>query len=147
MLLLEGAIRALVIFFPHLAHKTAGKLDFGVAPALPAAMPTRAVFAEKSSTAASVDAAVSDTGAREIFPAPRPQDGTQDFSIESTSLAVACEDSPTPRSHDGTLDFGIAPALPAAVTARAVSAEQSSTAASFDDGIKGSDTVTRDFFP
>ena len=88
-----------------------GKLDFGLAPALPAVMPTRAVSAENSSTAASGDAAVrgSDKAACGYFPTPRPQDGTR--------------------------DFGVAPALPAAVPTRAEFDEKSSTAGSFDAAV------------
>ena len=114
----------------------------------------------------------SDAAARESSPAPRPQDGTQDFSIESTSLAAvaanrdpgncstassfpttvrrskatAREDFPTPCPQDGTLDFGIAPALPGDVTTRASSAENYSTVASADAPVRGSNTAARDFF-
>ena len=98
-----------------------GTLDFSIAPALPAAVTTRANSAERSSTAASFNAGVRGSdAARGKFPTPRPQ--------------------------DGTLDFGIAPALPAAVTTRAVSSV-SSTAASFDAAVRGSDMAARDFFP
>ena len=100
-----------------------GTLDFGIAPALPAAVPARTVSAGISSTAASFDGAVggSDMVARDFFPAPRPQ--------------------------DGIVVFGIAPALPAAAPTLAVSAGNSSTASSFDAAVRESDTDARPFFP
>ena len=150
-------------------------LDFSIEPASYTAVAANDDSAWKFRTAVRFNTTVrgGNAAAREIFPAPRPQDGTPDFSIESTSLAaaatsrgpsssstasnftaadrksdaVAREYSPTPRSQDGTLDFGIAPALPAAVPAHAVSAEKSSTATSFDAGVKGSDMDARVFFP
>ena len=102
-----------------------------------------------------------------------PQDVTLDFSIEPTSLAAvatnrcpgnssttlkfstpvrgsdtaAREDFLTPRPQDGTLDFGIAPALPAAVTTRADSDENSSRTASFDAAVRGRDMAALIFFP
>ena len=140
------------------------ELDFSMEPASLTAVAANDGSAGKFRTAARFNTAVrgADAAARERFPAFRPQDGTQDFNIESTSLvavgtsrypsssstassvatavrksdAVAYEDSPTPRSQDGTLDVGIAPALPAAVPTRVASAEIFSTAASLDAGVK-----------
>ena len=59
---------------------------------------------------------------------------------------MACEDSPTPRSQDGTLDVGIAPALRTAVATRAVSTDNSNTAASYDVAVRGSDMAAREMF-
>ena len=60
---------------------------------------------------------------------------------------VARDFFPTPRPHDGTLIFGIAPEFPAAVPTRASSAENPSTAASFDAAVRESDMAARDLFP
>ena len=109
-------------YFPRLAHKTAHWISVRIAPALPAAVATRADYAGNSSAAASFNAAVrgSDTAAREILATPRPQ--------------------------DGTLLFGIAPSLSAVVATHANSAGTYSTAASFDAAVRGSKTAARDFF-
>ena len=61
MLLVEGAVGSLVIYFPPFAHKTAQWNSIrGIAPALSTAVPTRADSAENSSTAVSFDAAIAD---------------------------------------------------------------------------------------
>ena len=142
--------------------------------------PLAAVAADEDSawlfrTAARFNTAVrgSDAAAREMFLAPRPQDGTLDFSIESGSLAAvttnrnpgkfstassfnsavrgsdtaAHEEFPTTLPQDGTPDFGIAPALPATVTTRADSAGNSSTSVSIEAAVRGSDMAARDFVP
>ena len=124
-----------------------GTLDFGIAPALPAAVTTRADSAGNSSSTSSFYAVVrgSDMASRELFPTPRPQEGTLYFSSApafsapvathadsagtySTAASfdiavrgnetVAREFLPAPRPQDGALDFSIAPALPAAVATR-----------------------------
>ena len=59
---------------------------------------------------------------------------------------VAREDFPTSRPQNGTLDFGIAAESPAAVTTSTDSAETSSTAASFDAAVRGSDMAARECF-
>ena len=151
------------------------ELDFSMEPASLAAVAANEDFAWQFRTAARFNTAVrgSDAAVREMYPAPRPQDDTLDFSIEPVSLAavatnrdpgnsstassfttvvkrsdtVAREDFPTPRPQDGTLDFGIAPSLPATVATRAESAENSNTAASFDAGVRGSDMAAREKIP
>ena len=97
-------------------------LDLSIKPPTLAAVAANEDSAWKFRTAARFNTAVKrgDAAARDIVSAPRPQ--------------------------DGTLDFGIAPALPAAMTTRAVSAEHSSTAASDDTAVTGSDMVARDLF-
>ena len=107
-----------------------------------------------------------------FFSVPESHDDKLDFSIEPDSLAavatnrapgnsstaLSCTTSvrasdiaardlfPTTRPQDGTLNFGMAPALRAAVTTRAVSAESSCTAASVDAAVRGSDIPAREFF-
>ena len=109
-------------FFPT-PRPQDGTLHFGIAPALPTAVTTRAVSAENSSAAASFDAAVrgSDMAAREMFPTPRPQ--------------------------HGTLHFSSAPAFSSAVATHGDSAGTYSTAASFETAVRGSETAARECFP
>ena len=72
-------------------------------------------------------------------------------SVSTTAVrgigAVAHVLFPAPRPQDGTLDFSIAPALPAAVAAHADSAGNSSIAASFNAAVRGSDTAVRKTIP
>ena len=65
-------------------------LDFSIEPASLTAVAANDDSAWKFRTAARLNTAVGggEAAAREMFPAPRPQDGTQDFSIESTFLAA-----------------------------------------------------------
>ena len=93
-------------------------MDFGISPALSTAVATHADSAGTYITAASFDAAVrgSKTAAPGFFPAPRPQ--------------------------DGTLDFSIAPALPAAVATRDDSAEKHRADANFNTADQSGDAFT-----
>ena len=135
-------------------------LDFSIEPTSPAAAAENEDSACQFRTAARFTTALRgiDAAAREIYPAPSPQGGTLDFSIESASLpavatftdkdpghsstassfntavrgsdTTARENFPTPRPQDGTLDFGIDPLVPAAVATHADSARSSSAVAS-----------------
>ena len=117
-----------------------GTLNFGIAPASPAAVPARAVSTEQSSTAASFDAAARGS-------APFLLNNPVRLRVLMLLLEGARDLFPTPRPQDDTLAFGIAPALPVAVATRDVSTGNSCTAASFDAAVRGSDMVARDIFP
>ena len=111
-----------MIFFPTPRPKD-GTLHFSGAPAFSAAVATHADFAGTYSTPASFDAAVrgSETAVRETLPAPRPQ--------------------------DGTLDFSIAPALPAAVATRDDSAGKRRADVNFNTAAKRDDTSIAPLVP
>ena len=118
ILLLEGAIWPLVIFFPTPSPQ-AGTLQLSIAPALSAAVATHADSAGTSSTAASFDAAV------------------------RGSEAAAREKSPAPRPKGGTLNFSIAPAFPAAVATGDDSAGKIRAGANFNTSVRRGDAFTK----
>ena len=77
-------------FFSPAPRPQDGNLDFSVAPTSLAAVATNEDSAWKFSAAASFNTAVRDRDAvtRAIFPAPRLQDGTSDFSIGPASFTL-----------------------------------------------------------